>query len=446
VTAVDSAHDYLDELVNWASSSLTGREVLLANLDGETSDFVRFNGATVRQAGAVTQRDLSIDLIEGSRHARGYVSLAQDLEIDRPRVSALIDTLREQRSAAPDDPYLLYSTEVSDSQTVSAGTMPAPSDAVGLVVDGAAGRDLVGVYAAGTTFSGFANSLGQRNWFQSSTFNLDWSLHLRADKATKNLYAGREWSDSEFRSKIDWSIRQLETLERQPVDLAPGGYRTFLAPSAIQEIIDMLSWGGFGLKSQRTKQTPLLRMITEGASFDPAIRISEDIAGGVAPDFQSDGFRRPDEVVLIDGGHLADSLVSPRSAREYDVPTNGAANHESPLSVAMAPGTLPTADAISELGTGLYVGNLWYLNFSDRGACRTTGMTRFSTFWVESGEIVAPVNVLRFDDTAFHLFGDRLVGLTDTAETILDSSSYGARSTSSYRLPGALVEEMTFTL
>lgn len=446
MTAIDSARDYLDDLVKWASAGLAGEEVLLATLDGETSDFVRFNGAAVRQAMAVTQRDLSIDLIAGRRHARGYVSLAQDPNIDRPRVSALIATLREQRAAAPEDPYLYYATEVSDSQTVSSGSLPSSDDAVGLVADGAAGRDFVGVYAAGTTFSGFANSLGQRNWFQSSTFNLDWSLHLRADKATKNLYAGKDWSNSEFQSKIDWSIRQLDALQRQPIDLEPGGYRTFLAPTAIQEIIDMLSWGGFGLKSQRTKQTPLLRMITEGASFSPSIRISEDIAGGVAPDFQGDGFRRPDEVVLIDGGNLSESLVSPRSSREYGVPTNGAASHESPLSVAMAPGTLPTADAMSDLGTGLYVGNLWYLNFSDRGACRTTGMTRFSTFWVEDGEIVAPVSVLRFDDTAFHLFGDRLVGLTDTAETILDSSTYGARSTSSYRLPGALVEEMTFTL
>ena len=41
------------------------------------------------------------------------------------------------------------------------------------------------------------------------------------------------------------------------------------------------------------------------------------------------------------------------------------------------------------LGTGLFVGNLWYTNFSDRAACRTTGMTRFATFWIDEGEIVA---------------------------------------------------------
>ena len=106
----------------------------------------------------------------------------------------------------------------------------------------------------------------------------------------------------------------------------------------------------------------------------------------------------------------------------------------------------PTEGVLDALGTGLYIGNLWYLNFSDRTACRTTGMTRFGTFWVEGGEIVAPIEVLRFDDTAYNLLGERLEGLADSAETILDSSTYGHRSMESLRLPGALVSEMTFTL
>jgi predicted Zn-dependent protease len=172
----------------------------------------------------------------------------------------------------------------------------------------------------------------------------------------------------------------------------------------------------------------------------------EDSAGGVAPNFGPHGFARPDEVVLIDGGRYADCLVSPRSAQEYGVPTNGASPWEAPESIAMAAGGLAQPEVLSRLDRGLYVGNLWYLNFSDRAACRTTGMTRFATFWVEGGEIVAPVEVLRFDDSMFHLLGDHLVDLTDTAEVILDPSSYGARSTSSARLPGALVEDMVFTL
>ena len=98
------------------------------------------------------------------------------------------------------------------------------------------------------------------------------------------------------------------------------------------------------------------------------------------------------------------------------------------------------------LGTGLYVGNLWYTNFSDRMACRTTGMTRFATFWMDNGDIVAPIGVLRFDDTAFHLLGDRLEGLTDTSELLLDPSTYVERSTASARMPGAVVDGMRFVL
>ena len=67
----------------------------------------------------------------------------------------------------------------------------------------------------------------------------------------------------------------------------------------------------------------------------------------------------------------------------------------------MAPGSSPRDDTLAALDTGVYVGNLWYLNFSDRPACRVTGMTRFASFWVESGRIVAPVNVMRFDDSVY---------------------------------------------
>jgi predicted Zn-dependent protease len=187
-------------------------------------------------------------------------------------------------------------------------------------------------------------------------------------------------------------------------------------------------------------------MLVDDARLSPLLTIREDTARGVAPNFQSAGFLRPDSVSLVVDGAYAETLVSPRSAQEYGVPTNGATGGEYPLSMAVEPGAIPTTAVNEALGTGLYVGNLWYTNFSDQAACRTTGMTRFATFWAEDGEIVAPVNVLRFDDTAYHLLGDRLEGLTDHAEVLLDTDTYGGRSTSSMRLPGALVGAMRFVL
>jgi len=446
-TGHSDAQGYFDELVTAATSSLVGDEVLLANVAGERTDFIRLNNGDVRQAGTIDQRVLSVDLIEGRRHVAGSISLSGEHSTDEARVAALLGRLREQRAHVLDDPFLLYNTEPVSTERIESGTIPTPDAALADIRAAAAGRDLVGIYASGDTYSGFANSLGQRNWFQSATFNLDWCFYLRADKAAKNLYAGYDWDDDAFAAKIDWSAQQLAALGRDPVDLSPGEYRTFLAPRAVEQITELLSWyGAFGQRAHETRQTPLLRMLVDDIALSPLLNISEDTAGGVAPNFQTSGFVRPDRIPLVTNGIYAETLVSPRSAQEFGIATNGAGDHEQPESLAIAPGDVPN-DAVNEaLGTGLYVGNLWYLNFSDQAACRTTGMTRFATFWMDDGEIVAPVNVLRFDDTAFHLLGDRLEGLTDSADVLLDTSTYEQRSTSSQRLPGALVSAMRFVL
>jgi predicted Zn-dependent protease len=151
-------------------------------------------------------------------------------------------------------------------------------------------------------------------------------------------------------------------------------------------------------------------------------------------------------VTLIEAGAFHDCLVSPRSAKEYGVPTNGASNAEAPESVDMAAGDLARDDIVRRLGTGVYINNLWYLNYSDRSACRITGMTRFATFWVEGGVIQAPLSVMRFDESIYRLLGDHLLGLTAERDFILDPSTYQERSTGSSHLPGALVEEFNFTL
>jgi predicted Zn-dependent protease len=128
------------------------------------------------------------------------------------------------------------------------------------------------------------------------------------------------------------------------------------------------------------------------------------------------------------------------------VPTNAASAAEAPESVEMAAGDIARDDVLQRLGTGVYINNLWYLNYSDRVACRMTGMTRFATFWVEGGVIQAPLSVMRFDESIYRMLGDHLLGLTAERDFILDSSTYHERSTGSSRLPGALVEDFNFTL
>ena len=98
------------------------------------------------------------------------------------------------------------------------------------------------------------------------------------------------------------------------------------------------------------------------------------------------------------------------------------------------------------LGTGLFVSNLWYLNYSDREACRMTGMTRFACLWVENGKAVAPLEVMRFDDSFLRMFGPGLLALTRAVEQVADGSTYEARQLSAIATPGALIEDWRLTL
>jgi predicted Zn-dependent protease len=231
-----------------------------------------------------------------------------------------------------------------------------------------------------------------------------------------------------------------------PRSLAPGSYRAYLAPAAMNEVLSMLNWGAFGLKSLRTKQSSLTRMADLDARLHPSVSISELTHEGIARGFQDEGFVRPGRVPLISAGRLDQSLVSPRSAREFDVATNAANAAEMPESLDLAGGALARSDALKALDTGLLIGNLWYLNYSDRSACRMTGMTRFATFWVEGGEIQAPLNVMRFDDSIYRMLGDKLEALTRERDLIVDADTYGERSTLSTRTPGARLKEFTLTL
>ena len=436
--------DAFDRLATRLCGTLEPHETLLLSFAGERSDFVRFNKALVRQAGTVEQRYLSLRLVRARRQASAQIALA-GTEDDEGRARAALGQLREVVMQLPEDPWLLYNEEPVSTSDERAGDVPEAAAVVQHITDAAKGLDFVGFYAAGKIYRGFASSLGQRNWHAVNTFNLDWSLHLRADKAVKEGYAGFEWDAALFDTKLQASAERLALHETAPVTLEPGEYRVYLAPRALEDITGLLEWGGFSARTRETRQTPLLRML-HGERLSSKVTLVENTADGIAPRFQQDGFVRPPQVPLITAGTLGEALISPRSAKEYGLTTNGANGRESPESLELAAGGLAADEALAALDSGLYIGNLWYLNFSDRPAGRMTGMTRFATFRVERGRIVAPVQPLRFDDTIYRMLGDNLVELTRERERLLSTSTYDERSTGSSHLPGALLGALRFTL
>lgn len=419
---------------------LRADEILLCNFHAERSDFVRFNQGKVRQAGSVEQRYLTLRLVRARRQASATVT-GEDFE----SLKNILSRLREALEDLPEDPWLLINEEPHSTSSERRGALLPAQAVVEAVTSKAQGHDLVGFYAGGTVYRGFANSLGQRNWHEVDSFNFDWSLFRQADQAVKTSYAGFEWEEGVFTASLAAAVEKLKLLGKPRKQIEPGEYRAYLAPRALDELAGLLSWGGFSARARATKQSPLLRM-QEGETLSPKISLFEKTSEGVGPGFQADGFVKPAEVALIADGKLKNALVSPRSAKEYGLETNAANGAESPEALDVAAGMLEQSEVLEALDTGLYISNLWYLNFSDRPAGRITGMTRFATFWVEGGRIAAPLAPMRFDDSIYRMLGDNLVDLTRERELLLDPSTYEARSTASARLPGALLRSLRFTL
>ena len=246
-------------------------------------------------------------------------------------------------------------------------------------------------------------------------------------------------------SRLRQSREQLKFLGRPAIILKPGSYRAYLAPAAMDEIAGMLCWGGFSAQALATGNSALQRLYNGDASLSPQVSFDEQVSGSLSPPFSNEGSPRQD-VRLIRDGRAQARLISARSAAEFELQANGADSFESPCALSLAPGQLPSAQILERLGTGLYISNLWYLNYSDLPAARMTGLTRFATFWVQDGSIQGPVGTMRFDDSLYNLLGSQLEALTCERELILSTSTYGQRSTGSSHLPGALVKGLTLTL
>jgi predicted Zn-dependent protease len=437
---------YFHEIADRLKGLLLGDEVFTAYLAAEDSDFCRFNHARVRQVGVVSQKWLTLTLIKSKRQVQSEVMLSGVPTIDQERLRALIGWMRGVITELPEDPYIQYATKPVNTEHIRPNHLPPAQMMVEEVVRLGEGLDLVGFLSSGGVYRGFANSLGQRNWYESYSFNFSWSSYLEADKAAKSSYAGFVWREAELEEKLSESRQALQVLARPQRSLKPGKYRAFIAPSAMNEVTELLGWGSFGVKAQRTMQSPLIKLAQGERHLSPQINICENTDQGVAPNFDMAGFIRPDRVDLITDGKFAGALISPRSAQEFSLPVGGANAQEAPESLEIAGGKLPHDRILKELDTGLYINNLWYLNYSDHNACRMTGMTRFASFWVERGEVVASIPVMRFDESIYDMLGKNLIALTADQEMILGSSTYTQRSTSSHRLPGALVSEFNLTL
>ncbi len=436
-----------NQLVHQLLEQVNTSEYLVITLSAEESQFTRFNHAKVRQTGSVIDGNIELTLMHNQRTAACEVPFTGNTETDGAMVQMALADLRAEVTQLPEDPYLVLPTGNAQSRDVYTGHLLEPEQVVSTVLSRVENLDFVGLYAGGWIVRAYADSVGQRHWFATETFSLDYSLFTPDNQAVKGVFAGSDWDTNAYAEKIQTSKTQLEQLMANPPKaIARGQYRTYLAPEALAELIGMFSWGAVSEASLQRGGSALGALHRGEKQLSPQFTLQENFQYGAVPRFNDLGEVAPKELPIIENGQLKNTLISSRTAKEYGKTANGAASGEYLRSPEVCPGSLAADDILKTLDTGLYLSNLHYLNWSDQPSGRITGMTRYACFWVENGEIVAPIENLRFDESLYRCFGDQLVALTDFQELVPDVGTYGSRSLGGIRVPGIVIDGFTYTL
>ncbi len=436
---------YFEILSKQLFNELSSDEALTLTLSGEETYFARLSKGKVRQVTDLKQAFIEVKFFKNEK----TLSFTLPFKGDDSDQTLFLKAMKEKRewiSVLPDDPYIVKPKFYGVTKEENLKEMPKADAMLAEVLSAAKDVDLAGVFSTGDIVRATINSEGQFHWFKTRNFYLDYSLYNEKQKAVKSLYAGTEWNADELKRKIAETTHLLSLMERPSKKIERGAYRVYLAPSAVAELLGTLSWGGVSMGDHQRGNGSLKDLWKKNKTLSPNFTLKEDYSLGLSPRFNDSGEIAPAELALIEKGELKNFLVSSRTAIEYKVETNFANDYEGMRSPIVQTGDLSRENILKELGTGLFISDLHYLNWSDRETARITGMTRYACFWVENGEVMSPIEDLRFDESYYSFFGTNLEKITSFAEINPSTGSYFQRDVGGSKTPGVLVSSFMFTL
>lgn len=434
------------KLGNTAFALLLSDEELTLSLSAESTFFARINNAHVRQVTAVDQGNITLNFSKNNRTVRSTMAFSGNFEIDFKQLEITINRCRLDCMDLQENPY--YTSMVNHGSLIAdhIGKIPINDDLLESVLSSIQGIDFSGLITSGPSIRANMNSKGQFHWFSSERFFVDFSVYTPNQKAVKGIYSAATWNEQSFKEKIADATHQLSVFEKPEKKLEKGKYRTYFAPDAVNAFVEMMSWGALSASSLKQGNCAFKKLHDQEMNLSPLFSLEEDFSLGLSPRFNQLGELSENNIPLITQGNLTNLLTSTKASKEYGVPANGADEGEQLRAASILPGSLKKEDILNQLGTGIYVSNLHYLNWSDLSTARITGMTRYACFWVENGRIASPISDMRFDETLYNCFGFELEALTDFCEVIPVTSTYYEREIGGNSVPGMLVNNFTYTL
>ncbi|MBI5293510.1 MAG: TldD/PmbA family protein [Chloroflexi bacterium] len=308
-----------------------------------------------------------------------------------------------------------------------------------------AGAVAAGAYSTAAVEAAVANSRGL--WAYHPSTSVDLTLVIAHGDRTGYAH-GTSWrlDRVDTASITDAALRRALQLAGRPARrLPPGDYPVILEPYAVADIIESLAAEGMGALAVQEGRSWMNHRIGKPA-LSPLISIWDDGLDplGEPQPFDCEGVPKQRVDIVRRGVPTAPVYDTHTAAREPGRVSTGHAqpvdedwDGPMPANLHMAPGQSTMEDLIGSTERGLYITRFWYVNVVAEHDCVLTGMTRDGTFLVERGEIVAPVQDLRFTQAL-------IPALEQTAAVGREARPVGGFY-GSHRLPALKLDAFRFT-
>lgn len=188
----------------------------------------------------------------------------------------------------------------------------------------------------------------------------------------------------------------------RPVTIEPGKYRVYLEAEAFAEMVDLLSLFSFGAKQVQEKRSFVSDSLGKKL-FNSKFTLYDEHSHPLHIKFPFDFEGNPKKkVALVENGTVTGYVYDTQTARAEGKTSTGHAlpqpnpHGPAPSHLVAQAGTAEPEDMMKTIDEGILVTRFNYTNIEDQKRGVITGMTRDGTFLIRNGEIVAPMNDLRF--------------------------------------------------
>lgn len=308
-----------------------------------------------------------------------------------------------------------------------------------------AGLTAAGAFHTSAHEIALANSLGVFAYHRETQADVNTVIMSQ----TSSGYAARVSKDI---AEIDGQVIAQEALDRtlrsvNPRRIEPGEYEVILEPYAVVDLLDFFSYLSFGALPFIEKRSFMSGRIGEKL-MDDSISIWDD---GHAPDglpmpFDFEGVPKQRVSFIEQGvarGVVWDSYLAGKQGGDarstgHALPAGNTIG-PLPLNMYMAPGDASRDEMVRDVKRGLWVSRFWYTRTVHPLNVVVTGMTRDGTFLIEDGQVVGPVQNMRFTQGYVEALNDVHAVGRDTMLVLADIGG-GAR-----RVPGLKLGKWNFT-